>query len=110
MNTASSAPILRKWVGDSRPGLRMNDVPRVAHRHDQRGGLAVETDLAPQVADMHVDHIRVDVEVVVPGGFEQHRARDDLAGVSHHEFEQLVFTRLEVDGLTRAAHYSGGRI
>src|SRR5262245_24278803 len=60
-------------------------------------------DLLAQSADMDVDYVCLRIEVVVPDAFEQHRAGDDLSGVTHEIFQQAEFARLKVDRLAGAA-------
>src|SRR3569833_1422930 len=72
-------------------------VPRIADRPQQRP-LEIGIDLLPQLADVDVDHVRLRVEMIVPDILEQHRAGNDLAGVSHE-----VLQELDLPGLQRYA-------
>jgi len=44
---------------------------------------------------MHVNHIGLRVEMIVPDMFEQHGAGDDLALMFHQKLQQFEFTRLK---------------
>lgn len=44
---------------------------------------------------MHVDHVGLRIEMIVPDVLEQHGARHHLAGVLHQVFEQAEFARLQ---------------
>lgn len=44
-------------------------------------------DLLAETVDMHVHDIPSRLEIVVPGGLEQHGARNDMAGIPHEQFE-----------------------
>src|SRR5579859_2912537 len=66
----------------------------VAHRAQQRA-LELRVDLLPQLADMHVHHVGLRVEMVVPDILQQHGARDYLIRVPHEVLEQLEFARLQ---------------
>ena len=52
-------------------------------------GIKVLVYLLSQPADVHVDHVGLRIEVIVPYRFQQHRAGDDLTLVPHHILEQL---------------------
>ncbi len=56
----------------------------------------------PQTADVHVDHVGLRVEMIVPHALEQHGARHHLPAVAHHELQQLEFARREFDFLAVA--------
>ena len=60
-------------------------------------------DLRAQAADVHVDDVRLRIEVIVPDALEQHRARHDLTDVTQQELEQLKLARLQDDRLAGAA-------
>ncbi|MCY1432408.1 hypothetical protein D9M71_484060 [compost metagenome] len=48
---------------------------------------------------MHIDQVGAGVEVVAPDLFENHHARQHLAGIAHQEFKQLVLGGQQVEGL-----------
>src|ERR1700692_4102240 len=54
-------------------------------------------DLAPQIADMHVDDIGFRNKTIVPYFLQQHGAGDDLAGPAKKIFEQLELARQQID-------------
>src|SRR6266571_9010011 len=49
----------------------------------QQGMVEVLVDFLSQPADMHVDHVGLRVEVVVPHVFQEHRPGYDMAGIAH---------------------------
>src|SRR6266571_214847 len=53
--------------------------------------------LAPQVADVDVERVRGEAEVVAPDPLEDHRARQDLARVPQEELEQGELRSRELD-------------
>ena len=57
---------------------------------------------ATEVADLHVDDIRLRHELEIPDAFEKHGARQDLVGAAHEIFEQFEFLRHEIDRSPRA--------
>ncbi len=71
---------------------------------------ALRLDLLPQLADVHVDHVRLRVEVIVPDVLEQHGARDDLAGMAHEVLEELELARLQLDGARAARDLAGEQV
>src|SRR5215510_16418205 len=54
-------------------------------------------DLVAQSAHQHVDDVGLRIEAVVPDVRQDHRLRDDAAGVAHQVFEQREFARAEID-------------
>src|SRR5205085_721778 len=55
----------------------------------QQLALEIAVDLLPEPAHMHVDHIGLRIEMVIPDILQQHRPGYHMAGVAHHVFEQL---------------------
>ena len=53
---------------------------------------------------MHIDHVRLWIEVIIPDVLQQHRTGDDLPGVLHQVFEQPRLARLKQDVLAAAGH------
>jgi hypothetical protein len=45
-------------------------------------------DFRAKPRDMHVDHVGLGVEMIIPDMFEEHGARHDLAGMPHQVLEQ----------------------
>src|SRR5579863_5290923 len=72
----------------------------------QQRGVEVAVELGPQTRHMDVDDIGLRIEMIVPHMFEQHCARDHLAGVLHEIFEQPEFARLQGDLLAGARHFA----
>src|SRR5215469_11087272 len=54
-------------------------------------------DLRAQPRNVHVDHIRLRIEMVLPHTFQEHRSRHHLACVPHEIFQQAKLARLKVD-------------
>jgi hypothetical protein len=61
----------------------------------QQGPLESLVDLGAQSRDMHVDHVGLRIEMIVPDVFQQHGSRHHLPGVLHQIFEQPEFARLQ---------------
>src|ERR1700733_9530659 len=70
---------------------------------DQRG-LAPDVDFLAQIADVDVDDIGLQREVIVPHIPEQHRPRDHLAGMTQEIFQELELTRQQIDFDAAAMH------
>src|SRR5579872_3691604 len=69
----------------SLPSAVTYHVTGAANRAEQRR-VEVAIDLGAQPRHVHIDHIGLRIEVIVPNMFEQHGARDHLAGVLHQIF------------------------
>src|SRR5207244_11726597 len=65
---------------------------------------AAHLGLPPQVADVHVEGVRCEAEVVTPDSLEDDRAREHLPWVRHEELEQGKLRAGELDGLPAAAN------
>lgn len=52
-------------------------------------------DLLPQPVDMPINDIALGLEIVIPGGFEQHRTGDEPSGMSHEDLEEKAFSVLQ---------------
>ena len=59
---------------------------------------------------MDVDDVGLGIEVILPHLLEQHGAGHRLAGVAHHEFEELKLARLQVDFLALAMHRAADQV
>src|SRR5437588_9685286 len=98
------ASVRRKAVERSVLASAVTDhISRAANGMDERR-VEIAVDLGAQPRDMDVDHVGLRIEMIIPDVLEQHRARDDLAGVLHEIFEQPVFARLQNDLLAGARH------
>src|SRR3954454_11937787 len=73
---------------------RPDHIARAANGLDERT-LETLVDLRAQAGDMHVDHVGLRIEMVVPHMLEQHRAGHHLTGVLHQVFEQAELARLQ---------------
>src|SRR5882757_4994424 len=69
-------------------------VSGAADRMQQRP-LKTLVDLGAQPRNVHVDHVGLRIEMIVPDVLQQHGARHHLAGMLHQIFEQAEFARLE---------------
>src|SRR3984957_9505001 len=87
----------------SLPSAVTNHVTGAANRAEQRR-VEIAIDLGAQARHVHVDHIGLRIEVIVPHVLEQHGARDHLAGVLHEIFQQTEFARLQCDFLGPPGH------
>src|SRR5581483_6948023 len=54
-------------------------------------------DFLAQIADMHVDHIGLEREVILPDVLEQHRARNDPPGMAEKIFQEPELARQQAD-------------
>ena len=52
---------------------------------------------------MHVDHVGLRVEMIVPDVFQKHGPGDDLAGMFHQILEQTELARLQHDFIFAAS-------
>src|SRR5689334_22283627 len=104
MKTARLMSVMRKAVvRQSLPSAVTDHVSGAAHRVQERlVGAAI--DLRAQTRNMDVDDVGLRIEMIVPNAFEQHGARDDLAGVLHQKLEEAEFARLQDDVLAAAGH------
>src|ERR1700693_488638 len=96
--SASRKAVARK----SLPSAVTNHITGAANRVEQRR-IEIAIDLGAQARHVHIDHIGLRIEMIVPHMFEQHGARDYLASVLHQILEQSEFARLQDDFL-RPAH------
>src|SRR5271170_7348533 len=63
---------------------------------DNEAPRARRVELAPQIADLHVDDIRLRHKVEIPNILKQHRPGHDLPGSAHEIFEQGEFPRQQI--------------
>src|SRR5512132_4222651 len=93
----------RKLVPRKRSGRRTQAVSYAANSDDQFVREAL-IDLVPQATDMRFHDRGLRVEVKVPNLLEEHRPGNDLTGITHQEFQQLEFARLQIDFLAGSRH------
>src|SRR5829696_7898779 len=74
-------------------------VADAAHCLDQTW-LAAGFGLAAEVADVDVERVRGEAEVVAPDALEDDRARQHLAGVEHEQLEQVELGARELDAVS----------
>src|SRR5277367_3143343 len=87
----------RKAVArNSLPSAVTNHITGAADGVEQRR-VEITIDLGPQARHVHVDHVGLRIEMIIPDVFEQHGAGDHLAGVLHQIFEQPEFAWLQHD-------------
>src|SRR5271165_2224202 len=87
----------------SLPSAVTNHVSSPANGAQERR-VEVTVDFGAQARYMHIDHVGLRIEVIVPDVLEQHRARDHLARILHQIFEQAELARLKYDFLAPAHH------
>src|SRR5215471_4073406 len=90
-------------------GLVLQDVAGSADRVEELL-LLRPVDLAAQIADVHVDDVALGVEVEPPHVLDQHRPREDAAGVAHEVLEQRPLARGQLDPAAGPLHLARGRI
>src|SRR6266702_3888987 len=81
-------------------------VPRAADRVQQRP-LETLVDLRAQPRNVHVDHVGLRIEMIVPDVLQQHGTRHHLTGMLHQIFEQAEFARLECQFVLAAGDAMG---
>ena len=59
---------------------------------------------------MGFDNIGARIEVKLPDIFQQHAAGDHASGVAQHIFQKLEFLRLQLHGLSGAAHFAADQV
>src|SRR5271165_74051 len=105
--TALSARIAsarRKAVArKSLPTAVTNHVSGAAHGAEQRR-VEIPIDLCAKARHMHVDHVGLRIEMIIPHVLEQHGAGDYLARILHQIFQQPEFARLQNDFLAGPGH------
>ncbi len=91
------------------PVARHEPVPSTPNRLD---GRTVErhVDLAPQVPDVHLDHVRVAVVVRIPHVMQDLTLGHRLPGTTHQIFEQCELARRQLDDGLAPGHRVRGRI
>src|ERR1700734_3857457 len=70
---------------------------------DNEASRARRVELAPQIADLHVDDVRLSHKVEIPNILEQHRPGHDLPWAAHEIFEQAEFPRQQINRLVIAS-------
>src|SRR5689334_5658063 len=89
--------------------LRPENIPYAANRVEQLG-FERAVDLLAQAADEDVDDVGLRVEVVLPHVRQDHRFRDDDAGMAHQVLEEGELARTQVDRLAGARHLARQQI
>ena len=84
-------------------------VADAAHRVDQPR-LAAGLGLAPQVADVDVERVRGEAEVVAPDALEDDRPRQHLARVEQEQLEQRELGARQLDPLLSARDLARARV
>src|SRR5688572_20021847 len=59
---------------------------------------------------MHVDHVGLGIEVIIPDILQKHGAGDDVAGIAHQIFKELELAGLQENGLASAGDRSRQKI
>src|SRR5207248_10278757 len=100
-------PRPRRRVPAGRESSRLAEgVADAAYRLDQPR-LAARLRLAPQVADVDVERVRREAEVVTPDTLEDDRASEHLARVEQKQLEQRELRAGELDWIAVPPHLSG---
>src|SRR5471030_238703 len=86
-----------------------NDIPRASHGPNQ-WDVAGRVDFLAQAANVDVDQVGAGVEVIAPYLFENHHPRENLSGVAHQEFQQLVLGGQQGQQLTIAAGFVADQV
>src|SRR5690606_2748913 len=96
---------------DVRSSLAMctEHIPRTPYGMEKRASKVV-IDLLAQATHVHVDHIGLGVEMVVPHVLEEHRTSDHLVAMAHKILEQAKFAGLDVKRTAGASHSPAGKI
>src|ERR1700761_439953 len=81
--------------------VRIQHESRATDVHDQRGH-PLGVDLLSQIADVDVDDVGLEREVILPDFLQQHGARDDPSWVAQEILEQAEFTWQQLDPLAAA--------
>src|ERR1700733_334181 len=81
--------------------VRIQHESSAAYIHDQRRR-AFGVDLFPQVADMDVDDVGLEREVILPDLLQQHGARDDPSRMAQEVLKQAKFARQQLDPVAAA--------
>src|SRR2546423_15708096 len=85
------------------------DVAAAPDRVDQLG-LASSVNLVAEIVDVYINDIREGVEIQTPDVFRDHGPREDATGVAHHVFKQRIFFGCQLDMLSAARDFTGGRV
>src|SRR5262249_22462804 len=93
-----------------RPGAGSTDDIADASNRLQALGLKGTIDLLAEPAHQDIDNVGLRIEAVVPHVRQDHRLRDDLAGVAHQIFEQRELARAELDRSSGAGDLSRQQI
>src|SRR6266567_2223236 len=78
-------------------------IANAANRANQSAAVS-SIDLAAEIVDVHIHHIRGGVKIEIPNVLDDGRAGNGLALTAHQEFKQREFPGAEVDPVTCAAH------
>ena len=88
MKTSAKTNARRNGVLRSRLSWRMQRVPNIANRMQQRNGKR-PIHFSAQSADVGFNNAGLGIEVKAPDAFEKHGARNNATLVAHQEFEQF---------------------
>src|ERR1700719_4333032 len=85
--TSTKASATRTAEERKNSRIRIQHETRAAYIHDQRGRTFC-VDLLAQVADVDVDYVGLEREVILPDLLQQHRPRDDAPWMAQKIFQQ----------------------
>src|SRR5215831_21013793 len=102
-SVAYQTPIRSPYTGSRASRSGADDI---AHAPDGVQQLLLETaiDLLAQAADEDVHDVGLRVEAVVPHVRQNHRLRNDLAGVAHQVLEQRELAWTQIDDRLSTCH------
>src|SRR5258706_14174511 len=86
-SVAYQTPRRRPYARAGRSRSGADDIADASHRVQQLF-LERPIDLLAQTAHQDIDDVGLRIEAVIPDVRQDHRLRDDLAGVAHEIFEQ----------------------
>src|SRR5215469_3234673 len=75
-----------------------------------QGNIEGAVNLRPQAADVRFYDRRFGIKTEIPDALEKHGAGHQPAAIAHQHFEQLEFTRVELDRLVATPYLPGDHI
>src|SRR5580692_129538 len=94
--TSTKASATRTADERKNSSIRIQHEARAAYIHDQRGRTLC-VDLFPQIADVDIDDVGLEREMILPDLLQQHGPRDDPSGMAQEILQQAKFARQQID-------------
>src|ERR1700761_7530944 len=94
--TSTKASATRTADERKNSSIRIQHEARAAYIHDQRGRTLC-VDLFSQIADVDIDDVGLEREMILPDLLQQHRPRDDPSGMAQEIFQQAKLARQQID-------------